>query len=1707
MPAHPSDHLTVRRDRRTLLVLASLLAVPLTPDGERPSGHASRVAPAGGLPPAVSVTPDGGTLNSTAHASGLSVQFVVKNNLGTGSTYNLSCSVTGELSGCSVQSSVYLPGNTQDEIDVTFSTDDIAASGNVLTLTATGTGTDNGTVNVAVDTSAVRMITPGGMINDSKFTVYRRNPVILARFKNGAGFATDSTQTLMTWEGRWAGGHLDTVTAEARKNRGLIEWEVDSARSFPSPGDSARLVIRQCTVTGSCTVESRYVKLAAATDSLPLIGFSAVPLEGLGSGVAAPFGPGFAVVGAEVETQFALQPYFTRGTARTTGLVYATRQAYPRVTVPVDIELPWLSANPDTMWVELRDGLTLVGSAVHAAPSCLTGAVRKCRSVVTADFQGSSFATPARKWLKVEVRVKKGTAVKSAVDSVEVALVDRRTTRYGAGWWPAPGLRLVGAGEDRLLVGASGTVSVFRGNGDSLYLPPLGATTVLRKVAAGWELSPRGGVSKLTFDLQGRLTASIDGNGNADSILYGGTGDSILAVKDPTGRSITFTYSSGKLSKLTSLSGASARDHFVSVNGTTNLLEKDSIGGTRFRTRYGYHTVASGTKTYLINSRAGLVGDTTFILYDSSLAQFRRRPHQARLPRVKTPAGADTTPRLTWLPLERAGAATVAPLDSSAMTVEVRDPAGLWSRSVVTRWGQPRLTWDTLGVLGRAAYAGDGRTLWAEGQKSGDTTRVNFSYDSLGRLVKRWIRRVERSPVDTLRLDSLVYDASHRVIRRIDPTGKVDSLWYDASSNLTKVKGPGGDTTKYTYYVSGAAKGLVASTVDPGNGLVSYTYDPALGNLLYVYLGNGNELVGIHSYDSLGRTLTSEARIRTRVTASQTKWQWRRTSQTYSTPLNLIAGGTSARTDNCDDPCDTPPAYGSDTAHVRSVTFALSTAGRDSIRSNERGQQTVYTFDRLGRLIRRQGPNGSRDSMVYDVAGTLQRTITRRNDTIVLGYDLRYRDTSAVIPGVGTLRKAYGGPAGQLSQMWYASPVDSIGGVSGGVGFRYDARGRVLTDTSYAGAVAQVTSFTYDAFERDSIVQDPLGQWKVRYDPTRGHPARIETPFGDSTTYAVIKGGRIASRITRTPGQPAFSQMLDYTGNGRLAVMTTSAGSTGWNAGSYDPEWTTSDTTVGPPLGPLWSEQHGPSVAPDSSVDSLSFDGWGRLVGWRQYRKTPPASSFQPFASDSFGFDATGNLRVIGETRWHDPVTDRLDSLVRGSSTFRYTYDPAGNLTQSAETGPGGTLTWKYGYDALNRLRAVRYRGAGWGADSLVARYAYDVLGRRIAKRVYWSPVAGAGARYQRYVYHGDQVAFETDSSGTMTSKYSWAPGVDNLLGFTDSTGTYYNVVTDHLGSVRGLVRRDGTWMMHQRFTPYGTRLARDSTGALPTLRYGWTGREHDAESGLVYFRARYYDPGQRRFTQEDPIGHAGGLNVYGYVGGQPLSARDPSGLSYRCAPYWLHTWWQQENPPYKTSGHQWFFLGIRCTGHDDLPSDVVDGGAGPGGAGPGGGGPGGPSAPAPGQPPTPPTPRPPEENPEEEKCEEFRRNKNLRGIIDRLRGYDNGLEMSIATDANFTPLDDVRTGNPGESGYSPDRPSFFPPSETQWIVHTHPSQLGLSGYDEYGAPDLGRGKNKLGPYGDYLFANNHASWPIRLQGVIAVTDTKVFIGRNDGSNQIECSF
>jgi RHS repeat-associated protein len=141
-------------------------------------------------------------------------------------------------------------------------------------------------------------------------------------------------------------------------------------------------------------------------------------------------------------------------------------------------------------------------------------------------------------------------------------------------------------------------------------------------------------------------------------------------------------------------------------------------------------------------------------------------------------------------------------------------------------------------------------------------------------------------------------------------------------------------------------------------------------------------------------------------------------------------------------------------------------------------------------------------------------------------------------------------------------------------------------------------------------------------------------------------------------------------------------------------------------------------------------------------------------------------------------------------------------------------------------------------------------------------------------------------------------PGIDNKLRQTTG-GTASYVIADHLGTTRALADASGSVSSGLGYDSYGNL----TTGAAST-RYTYTGREFDAETGLMYYRARWYDPQQGRFLSEDPIQFDGGLNWYGYVENDPIQFSDPTGLSKRDRWYgyrnrdfhnWFHRCWKKK--------------------------------------------------------------------------------------------------------------------------------------------------------------------------------------------------------------------
>jgi len=273
--------------------------------------------------------------------------------------------------------------------------------------------------------------------------------------------------------------------------------------------------------------------------------------------------------------------------------------------------------------------------------------------------------------------------------------------------------------------------------------------------------------------------------------------------------------------------------------------------------------------------------------------------------------------------------------------------------------------------------------------------------------------------------------------------------------------------------------------------------------------------------------------------------------------------------------------------------------------------------------------------------------------------------------------------------------------------------------------------------------------------------------------------------------------------------------------------------------------------------------------------------------TSNYGYDAIYELTGVTqgtnttESYTYDPVGNRLSSLgvspYSVNSSNQLTSTPATNYTYdyngSTLTSTSGSNTTSYVWDFENRLTSVTLPGSG-GTVS----FKYDSFGRRIQK----SFTTGANpptTTIINYIYDGDNGIEEVDPNGSVLARYSQGLNIDEPLAMLRGSTSYYQA--DGLGSVTSLSNAAGALAQTYTFDSFGKQTA--ASGSL-TNPFRYTGRESDVETGLYYYRTRYYDQNAGRFLNEDPVGfNGGGSNFYRYVNENPLTLVDPFGLAPGC--------------------------------------------------------------------------------------------------------------------------------------------------------------------------------------------------------------------------------
>ena len=247
-------------------------------------------------------------------------------------------------------------------------------------------------------------------------------------------------------------------------------------------------------------------------------------------------------------------------------------------------------------------------------------------------------------------------------------------------------------------------------------------------------------------------------------------------------------------------------------------------------------------------------------------------------------------------------------------------------------------------------------------------------------------------------------------------------------------------------------------------------------------------------------------------------------------------------------------------------------------------------------------------------------------------------------------------------------------------------------------------------------------------------------------------------------------------------------------------------------------------------------------------------------ATLGYGYDDSGLRNSLTAN------DQRFAPLFMGTGTADYApnnlnqYATAGGVTQNYDGN--GNLRFDgqstYTNDAVNRMTGAQ-------TAEHTATYVFDSFDRRISKTVDGSTAA--------YLFDGDHIVAEYES-GALARKFVYGPGIDEPLMMIIGENRYFYHANEQ-GSVLALSNASGALAETYLYSPYG-ELGFEAALGNPYL---YTGRRYDPETGLYYYRARMYSATMRRFLQPDPIGYAGGMNMYAYVGNNPVMYVDPYGL------------------------------------------------------------------------------------------------------------------------------------------------------------------------------------------------------------------------------------
>lgn len=708
-----------------------------------------------------------------------------------------------------------------------------------------------------------------------------------------------------------------------------------------------------------------------------------------------------------------------------------------------------------------------------------------------------------------------------------------------------------------------------------------------------------------------------------------------------------------------------------------------------------------------------------------------------------------------------------------------------------------------------------------------------FTNDAMGRIVNI------TNAVNNKTQYSYSFNKNGREIKTIDALGQVTTDYYDTLGRFVKTMSPTGLEREQSYN----SEGRLTRQSDEAGNVLSYEYGVKGSDLAGLLIKiNYPTLAETYRYDALGKITETNQLIDNNTVL---------TNRRIYDQLGLMTSTVDAanRTSQIDynalgEAIKTTDALGAETGYshdllgnITLVTdannnqyfFEYDNNNNLTKETKALGNDIEYSYNEINQLIEQKEANGNRIQYQYDAAGnTIKQSYFKQGNTtpsqvVTYSYD----------------------KANQLLD------VLQTGDTNTHFVYQRDALGRVVQETiTYGSGTNSITKTL-----------------KYSYDP-EGNLASITYPDNTTVTYsydknqlkqAVLANGEVINWSNYQWFMPTKVTYPNATKTNRYDALQRPLliGLMNANKTLLDRQYTYDK------VGNITRTQT------ENGENNYQYDLLDRLT------LAKPSTELQNLgvAVESYSYDAIGN-RVGSAQQLGDWTYNSFNQLIQwgeGKNQTALTYTQNGQLATEVKADK----QLSYQYNAADRLVSVS------NGTTELASYQYDPYGRRISKTV--------NGETTYFIYTDEGLIAELNSNGKLKVAYGWHPDAEwgtsplwqaNLTANqTLQSATYNYLITNHLGTPQLAVNNQGqqTWKIYS--DAFGNTTLDPNNQITLNLRF--PGQYYDQETGLSYNYFRDYNPKTGRYIQTDPIGLNGGINTFGYVGGNPLLYVDAYGLSY----------------------------------------------------------------------------------------------------------------------------------------------------------------------------------------------------------------------------------